>query len=56
MRLAAQHGFRPQQRQAFTDAVKEAGLTSPPDLVDVVEPPTFEILERLIGGVEKLYG
>ncbi|WP_040156864.1 hypothetical protein [Mobilicoccus massiliensis] len=56
VRLAAQHGFRPNQRQVFTQAVTEAGITPPPDLVDVVEPPTFEVLEQLIVGIEKLYG
>ena len=25
-------------------------------LVDVIEPPTYEVLESLITGVEKLYG
>lgn len=56
IRLAAQHGFRPQQRQVFTQVVKESGVTPPPELVDIVEPPTFEVLEQLITGIEKLYG
>lgn len=56
VRLEAQYGFRPQQRQVFTQVVKESGITPPPELVDVVEPPTYEVLENLIGGIEKQYG
>ena len=56
VRAAARYGFRPQQRAVLTSVLKEAGVAPPPDLVDVIEPPTYEVLESLITGVEKLYG
>ncbi len=55
-RLAATHGFRPKQPQIFADVLTESGVAQPPELVDVIEPPTFGVLERLIAGVERLYG
>lgn len=54
-KLAAAHGFRPTQRALFTQTLSEAGITPPPELVDVVEPPTFEVLEQLITTIEKQY-
>ncbi|MDO5696612.1 MAG: hypothetical protein Q4G51_01435 [Dermatophilus congolensis] len=56
VRLAAEHGFRPNDRKVFVDAVTAAGVPAPPELVNVVEPPTTEVLEQLTAGVEKLYG
>lgn len=54
-RLAAVHGFRPQSRQVFTDVLKERKVASPPELVDVIEPPAYEMLETMIVGIEKQY-
>lgn len=55
-RLAATYGFRPRQPQVFAEVLQQAGVAQPPELVDIVEPPTYGVLERLLVGVEKLYG
>jgi hypothetical protein len=51
VRLAAEHGFRPADPRALTDALKAKGLPPPPTLVNVVEPPTYDTLERMVTGL-----
>ncbi|MCT2583682.1 substrate-binding domain-containing protein [Actinophytocola gossypii] len=53
-RLAAEFGFRTSDPGVFADVMAEHDLTAP-DLVDVVEPPSFETLERLLDGIEARY-
>lgn len=48
IRLAAQFGFRPTDPRPFVDVVKARGIPEPPALVDVVEPPSFDTLERML--------
>lgn len=47
-RLAAQHGFRTADAAYGRRLATERGLAPPPSLVDVVEPPTAAIEERMI--------
>lgn len=49
--LAAEYGFRPSNPRVFTDALRAKGLPEPPPLVNVVEPPNYENLERMVTGL-----
>lgn len=49
--LAAQHGFRPTQPGPFAQTLQSAGVPEPPELIDVVEPPTFETSEQFLGAL-----
>lgn len=51
IRLAAEHGFRPTDPRVLADALRAKGLPPPPTLVNVVEPPTYETLERMVTGL-----
>lgn len=47
-RLAAEHGFRPQSRQLFDEVLADEGAPAPPELVSVIDPPSFDMLEALL--------
>jgi hypothetical protein len=53
--LAIEYGFRNSDVAYFNDFVVEHQLQIPTSLVDVVEPPTYEILEGMIQHIETLY-
>ncbi|MFC3849567.1 hypothetical protein ACFORJ_05250 [Corynebacterium hansenii] len=55
-RLAAEHGFRPLSRQVLDDVLADRGVTAPPELVAVIDPPGFDLLERLLEGVGAVLG
>jgi hypothetical protein len=46
--LAAEHGFRPTDPRPFAEALRARGVPEPPELVDVVEPPSFDTLEGML--------
>jgi hypothetical protein len=52
-KLAATFGFRTTDPKLFADVAAKAH--APADLVDAVEPPSFETLERLLDAVGKQY-
>ncbi|MEU5262583.1 hypothetical protein [Amycolatopsis sp. NPDC021455] len=52
-KLAATFGFRTNDPKLFADVAAPAH--APADLVDAVEPPSFETLERLLDAVGKQY-
>ncbi|MFZ6655496.1 hypothetical protein [Undibacterium sp. TJN19] len=54
-KLAAQYGYRTATPEYFTDFLKNKNLRAPASLVDVIDPPSFEILERLIQSIEKKF-
>lgn len=57
-RLAAEHGFRTRRPASFAEVVDERVQDVVPvrtDVVDVIDPPSFETLERLLGAVEQAY-
>ncbi|MFG1703201.1 hypothetical protein ACFLIM_08405 [Nonomuraea sp. M3C6] len=50
--LAAAYGFRTTDPKAFTDLVAKTKAPAAADLVDVVEPPTYERLDQLITTID----
>ncbi|AQZ61197.1 hypothetical protein BKM31_06605 [[Actinomadura] parvosata subsp. kistnae] len=50
--LAATYGFRTTDPRAFAGLVAKTGAPAAADLVDVVEPPTYERLDRLITTID----
>lgn len=53
--LAAEHGFRPADRAKFVTALQAHKLPVPEDIVDVVDPPSYEVLESLITKISAKY-
>ncbi|MDO5374445.1 MAG: hypothetical protein Q4F10_13415, partial [Corynebacterium glutamicum] len=50
--LAVKHGFRPKNSAMIADA----GMTDRmPNNLNVIDPPDYDFLERLIGGVGASY-
>jgi hypothetical protein len=54
-RLAVENGFRNADLSLFQQVKKDRGLSLPDTLVNVVEPPSYEVLERTIQQIETLY-
>ncbi|MGH8081195.1 MAG: hypothetical protein ACREP7_11510, partial [Lysobacter sp.] len=54
--IAARYGLRgPDNSTLFADA-KNRGIEVPQSLVDVIDPPTYDILERMISRIETQLG
>jgi hypothetical protein len=49
--LAIKYGFRTSDAAAFNKFLTDRGVTPPPPLVNVIDPPTYANLEALITGV-----
>jgi len=54
-KLAATFGFRTADPRYFDEVVKEHGVSVPATVVDVVEPPSYETLERMLEAIAKQY-
>jgi hypothetical protein len=54
-KLAIEHGFRNRDAVGFRNFVKSHQLAVPDSLINVIEPPTFEILEQMITMIEQRY-
>jgi hypothetical protein len=54
-RMAAQYGYRTSSPEYFTAFLKTVKLQAPATLVDVIDPPSYEILERMIQAIEKKF-
>ncbi|MEU7900228.1 hypothetical protein AB0B45_46275 [Nonomuraea sp. NPDC049152] len=54
-RLAAEHGFRSGDAARFAKVAADHDVPVPPDLIDVVDTPSYDTLERLLGKVAKSY-
>jgi len=52
-RLAVKYGFRISDAGALRRYLAEKRLTEPPTLVDVVEPPAYEVLEYMITRIDR---
>jgi len=52
--LAVKYGFRTSDPSAFNKYLSDRGVTPPPQLVNVIDPPTYDNLEALITGIAKL--
>jgi hypothetical protein len=55
-RLAVEFGFRSNDTAYFASYTAQHNVTPPAVLVDVIEPPAYEVLERMITRIEALYG
>lgn len=51
-KLAVEYGYRTADTQQFTTFITEKNLRAPAMLVDVVDPPSYEMLENMIRGIE----
>jgi hypothetical protein len=54
-RLAATFGFRTNDSRNFTQVVTEHKIAVPTDLVDIIEPPSYETLERMLDVIGRQY-
>ncbi|MFC9894750.1 three-helix bundle dimerization domain-containing protein [Nocardia sp. NPDC127579] len=54
-RLAAEHGFRTGDADRFAKVTAEHRVPVQPDLIDVVDTPTYDTLEALLDAVAKSY-
>ncbi|MCU1640282.1 MAG: hypothetical protein JWN03_557 [Nocardia sp.] len=54
-RLAAEHGFRPNNPSLFTKVTAEHQVPVDTNLVNVVDPPNYDTLEHLLDDVAKAY-
>lgn len=54
-RLAVENGFRNTNTDLFKQVKKNRNLNLPDTLVDVIDPPSYEILERMIQQIELKY-
>jgi hypothetical protein len=52
-RIAAKYGFRPNNQTSFAAAVQQYALPIKDNIVNVVDAPSFEILESMITQIEK---
>ena len=52
-RLAAEYGWRTKLPQAQAEVWKARSVNAPQDLVDIINPPRFDIVEALIQGIEQ---
>jgi hypothetical protein len=50
--IAASYGYRTSDPALFAAFLKERKLSAPAVLLDVVDPPSLEILERMIQAIE----
>jgi hypothetical protein len=53
--LAIEYGFRNDNLAYFREFTKTHGITLPDSFVDVIEPPSYEVLEGMIQTIEKAY-
>jgi len=53
--LAVEHGFRIQDGAYTRDFFNHNNVKVPDQLIDVVDPPSYEFLETMIAGIERAY-
>lgn len=53
--IAVDYGYRTSNQGLFASAMADKKLPVPLALVDVIDPPSFEVLERMIAEIEKKY-
>jgi hypothetical protein len=54
-KLAVEYGFRNSNLAHFRDFTAKHKVTLPQAIVDVIEPPSYEVLEGMIQEIEKAY-
>ncbi len=55
LKLEVEYGFRNENTAYFGEFIREHGLTVPGTLVNVIDPPSYEILEKMITRIERRY-
>ncbi len=55
LELEVEYGFRNEDTAYFSEFVREHDLTVPDTLVNVIDPPSYEILEKMITRIERRY-
>ena len=55
-KLITEFGFRTSDTAGFGKFVADKGISVPDSFVNVIDPPTYEILEKMITQLEQLYG
>lgn len=55
VRLAVEYGFRNDDTAYFQEFVEKHGLSVPRALVNVVDPPSYETIEKMIARIEQQY-
>ncbi len=55
LRLAIEYGFRTDDLATFRGFTANHGVTLPDSFVDVIEPPSYEVLEGMIQSIEQAY-
>jgi hypothetical protein len=50
--IAQRYGFRTQDNTELFAAVKAKKMAIPQTIVDVIDPPSYDILEKLIGRID----
>lgn len=53
--IATKHGLRTANRRLFSEFIKRKKLNVPSSLVNVTEPPSYEIIEKMIRKIEQRY-
>jgi hypothetical protein len=53
--LAHQYGFRTGGNTKGPEVWEKQGIHTPPTVVDVIDPPTHEWLEKMINGIEQKF-
>ncbi|TQV62893.1 MAG: hypothetical protein FNT29_08320 [Halothiobacillaceae bacterium] len=53
-RLAIEHGFRTSDAASFQAQARQRHLAVPAELIQVIDPPSYEILEGMIQAIEQL--
>jgi hypothetical protein len=54
-KMAVRYGYRTSDPEQFTSFLAEKKLAAPAVLVDVVDPPSYEMLEYMIKAIEKKF-
>jgi hypothetical protein len=54
-RLSTEYGFRTADTTAFNQFITDHQLAVPASFISVIDPPTYETLEAMIGRLEAAY-
>jgi hypothetical protein len=52
-RLAVEYGFRVNDPALFREINAKRGIQAPETLLDVIDPPTYEVVEKMINAIEQ---
>ncbi len=55
LRLEVEYGLRNKDQAYFREFMQKLGLNIPDNLISVIQPPSYEVLEKMIQIIEKKY-